>query len=327
MATTLFRRTFLVSVYLLLASSVWAQGAIPSGPIRLVVGFAAGSGSDAVARVVADKLTGRIGHAVVVENKPGAAGLLAAEYVAKAPPDGSTIMFSTSALNTALALKPDLKLDPQRDLTPIAMLGRSSVALVVGPKSNAKDLAGFVREVRAMPEGASYTYGSSGTGGSTHFITEQLADVAKLKLLHVPYKGAGPALTAVMAGEVHAMIAPPGLAATAVASNRARVLAVTGKRRSLLVPGAPTFAEAGMPDFDATIMTGFVGPAKMSKEPLALLNRALNTVFKDPEFRRSLAKVDDMEIVGGTGAAYGTAMIDELARLRAVAQRAGIRTE
>ena len=303
------------------------ERALPPGPVRLVVGFAAGSGSDVVARVVADKLAARLNQAVVVDNKPGAAGLLAADYVSKAVPDGRTIMFSTTALSTAVALREDLRLDPLKDLTPIAALGRSSVALVVGPKSRAGSLEAFIREARSAPAADSFTYGSSGAGGSTHFFMEQFAEIAKLKLLHVPYKGAGPALTALMGAEVHVMLAPPSVAATAVASHRARVLAVTGSRRSTLVPDAPPFADAGLAEFDATIMSGFVGPANLNKAALAHLNAALNAVYQDPEFRRNLSKIDDMEIVGGSDREFATAMAAELDKLRGVARRANIKAQ
>lgn len=297
----------------------------PSRTVRMVVGFAPGSGADVVARVLAGKLGERLGQSVVVDNRPGAGGMLSTELVANAPPDGYTILFVTGALTTSAALNPNMKLDVLRDLAPIVAVGRSQMALLVGAHTNLRTMDEFIRQAKSAP--GRVTYGSSGVGGSTHFFMEQLSEVAGIRLTHVPYKGTGPASIGLQGGEIDALLSPLSVAPKDVASGRARALAVTGSRRATPLPDVPTFAELGLARFDASIFSGFVTGARVPPEILDRLNRDLNAVLKDPEVSRRLSAEGDMTIVGGTRAEFATEIAASLETMRRVARTAGIKAE
>jgi len=239
-----------------------AQGASPGGyperPIRLIVAYAPGGGTDLVARTVAQKLSTTLGQAVVVDNRPGAGGNIATEQAAGAPPDGYTLLVGNQGpMSVNPTLFPNFRIDPARALEPVALLADAPLILVVGPKSRANTMTELLAEVRAA--GGNLTYGSASNGSASHLATALLLQTTKLEATHVPYRGAAPALTDVVAGNLSFMVTTlPSV--TALISGRAvRAIAVTGKERMSLMPDVPTVAET-VPNYDATAWYGVMAP-------------------------------------------------------------------
>ena len=263
----------------LVATSAFAQ--YPSRAIALVVGFAPGGGTDTVARVVQKPLGDRLGQQVVVDNKPGAGGNIATDTVAKSAPDGHTVMLANvGSLTVAPHLVKDLPYDPLRDLAPVSMGVIFPNLVVVHASVPADTLADFIRLAKEKP--GHYTYGSSGIGGAGHLAGELLKMMAKIDLVHVPFKGGGPAMQAMLGGQIHAYMATPVAAGPHVKAGKAKALATTGPQRDPLTPEVPTVAESGYPGYQATNWYAFVVAARTPKEIVARLNRDIVATLRDP---------------------------------------------
>jgi len=263
----------------LAATSAFAQ--YPSRAIALVVGFAPGGGTDTVARVVQKPLGDRLGQQVVVDNKPGAGGNIATDMVAKSAPDGHTVMLANvGSLTVAPHLVKDLPYDPLRDLAPVSMGVIFPNLVVVHASVPADTLADFIRLAKEKP--GHYTYGSSGIGGAGHLAGELLKMMAKIDLVHVPFKGGGPAMQAMLGGQIHAYMATPVAAGPHVKAGKAKALATTGPQRDPLTPEVPTVAESGYPGYQATNWYAFVVAARTPKEIVARLNRDIVATLRDP---------------------------------------------
>ena len=263
----------------LVATSAFAQ--YPSRAIALVVGFAPGGGTDTVARVVQKSLGDRLGQQVVVDNKPGAGGNIATDTVAKSAPDGHTVMLANvGSLTVAPHLVKDLPYDPLRDLAPVSMGVIFPNLVVVHASVPADTLADFIRLAKEKP--GHYTYGSSGIGGAGHLAGELLKMMAKIDLVHVPFKGGGPAMQAMLGGQIHAYMATPVAAGPHVKAGKAKALATTGPQRDPLTPEVPTVAESGYPGYQATNWYAFVVAARTPKEIVARLNRDIVATLRDP---------------------------------------------
>jgi tripartite-type tricarboxylate transporter receptor subunit TctC len=261
----------------------------PTRTVTLTVGFAPGGGTDTAARIVAKKLTEDLGQSVVVENHAGAGGNIAAQQIATAPPDGYTIhLSSVGPLTVAPAMVKDLPYDVKRDIAPITMGVMFPNVFVVNAAVPAKTLAELVAMAKAKP--GELTYASSGVGGAGHLSGELFKQRAGIDMIHVPYKGGGPAMTDLLGGRVTMYPAVPSTALPHVESGKLRALAVTGLARLPTMPNVPTVAESGYPGFEATNWYAFVAPAKTPKEILDFWNRELVKVLKDPEVRAELAK-------------------------------------
>jgi tripartite-type tricarboxylate transporter receptor subunit TctC len=274
---------------LLVAAGAWAQDGYPTRPITMVVGFAPGGGTDTAARIIAKRLTENIGQSVVVENKPGAGGNIATDLVAKAPPDGYTILLaSVGSLTVAPHIVSNLPYDPRRDLAPITMAVIFGNILVVHPSVPANTLAEFVQLARDKP--GTITYGSSGIGGAGHLAGEMLRSMAKIDIVHVPYKGGGPAVRGLLGGEISAVFATPASAGAQIKAGRVRALASTGVQRSSYLPEVPTIAESGYPGYEATNWYCYVAPAKTPKAILDRLHAELVKTLDAPDVRDQLAK-------------------------------------
>lgn len=272
------KRTLFVALALA-ASSASAQ--YPSRTVTLVVGFAPGGGTDTVARVVQKTLGDRLGQQVVVDNKPGAGGNIATDMVAKSAPDGHTVMLANvGSLTVAPHLVKDLPYDPLRDLAPVSMGVIFPNLVVVHSSVPANSLAEFIKLAKEKP--GHYTYGSSGIGGAGHLAGELLKMMAKIDLVHVPFKGGGPAMQAMLGGQIHAYMATPVAAGPHVKAGKAKALATTGPQRDPLMPEVPTVAESGYPGYQATNWYAFVVPAKTPKPVVERLNRDLVATLKDP---------------------------------------------
>lgn len=297
----------------------------PSRAVTLVVGFAPGGGTDTVARVVQKPLGDRLGQQVVVDNKPGAGGNIATNLVAKSAPDGHTIMLANvGSLTVAPHLQKDLPYDPMRDLAPITMGVIFPNLVVVHASVPANTLAEFIRLAKDNP--GKYTYGSSGIGGAGHLAGELLKMMAKIDIVHVPFKGGGPAMQAMLGGQIHAYMATPVAAGPHVKAGKAKALAVTGPQRDPLNPDVPTVAESGYPGYQATNWYAFVAPAKTPQPIIDRLNRELVAVLKDPHVIQ-LLRNQGVEPQPGTPAELAAFMKSELDTWGRVVREANIKIE
>jgi tripartite-type tricarboxylate transporter receptor subunit TctC len=263
------------------AAGALAQGGYPSKPVTTVVGFEPGGGTDTVARIVAKTLGENLGQQVVVENRAGAGGNIAVDNVAKSTPDGYTIVLANVG---ALAVNPHIlktPYDPLRDLTPITMAVVFANVLVVQPALAVNSLADYVKLARAKPD--TITYASSGIGGAGHLAGELLKRVAHIDIVHVPYKGGGPAMQGFLGAQVDSFFATPVSSIAQIKAGKARPIVTTGSKRAALLPSVPTVAESGYPGYEALNWYAYLGPARMPKDLVGRLNRELVKVLGTPE--------------------------------------------
>lgn len=259
----------------------------PSKPVRIVVGFPPGQATDTIARILAEKLTTRLGQPFVVENKPGAAGIIGSEAALKAPADGYTLLFSSSgplAVNPSLYSK--LPYDPVADIQPIALAVRVPLFLVVNPDTPYRSLKDLVDAARAAP--GTINYASGGSGVTNHLAMEMLKSALNISLTHVPYKGGPPAVSDLIAGHVTVMFETGPAVVPHVKAGRLRAIAAGGTSRSSALPQLPTIAEQGVPGFDAVAWIGLVGPAGMPAPIVKKLNSEVAAVFSMPDVHERL---------------------------------------
>ena len=283
------KRLLGVAVGMALAAAAAAQSDYPTRPISMVVGFAPGGGTDTLARILAKTVGDDLGQQVVVENKPGASGTIATNYVARSAPDGYTILLGTvGSLSVAPHIMKGLPYDPLHDLAPITLAVAFPNVIVVQPSLPAKSLADFVSLAREKP--GTLTYASSGVGGAGHLAGELLKSMAKIDIVHVPFKGGGPAMQAFLGKQVDSFFATPVSSVKQVQAGRARALATTGKKRTALMPDVPTVAESGYPQYEALNWYAYVAPAKTPRPIIERLNRELVKALHDPQVTPLLAK-------------------------------------
>ncbi|MGV3628806.1 MAG: Bug family tripartite tricarboxylate transporter substrate binding protein [Betaproteobacteria bacterium] len=265
-----------------MSQAVAQQPAYPTKPIRLIASQSPGGGIDTVARIVAIRLTDALGQNVMVDNRAGANGSVAGELTAKSPPDGYTMMLGAVG-NLAVNgfFTKNMTYDPLRDLAPVTPAVTSGNVLVVHPSVPVKSLKEFLALARARP--GELAYGSSGVGGSGHLATGLLQSMAKIKLLHVPYKGNGPAIANLMSGEVQVAFASPASVVTNINSGRLRALAVGTAARSKQFPQVPTISEAGVPGYESKSWYGFVVAAKTPQPIVMRLNKEIAQVLSRPD--------------------------------------------
>lgn len=316
-------RALMAALGLLAAAGAWAQGGYPGRTIVMVVGFAPGGGTDTAARIIAKRLSEQMGQSVVVENKPGAGGNIATDLVAKAPPDGHTILLaSVGSLTVAPHIVANLPYDPRRDLAPITMAVVFGNILVVHPSVPASTLAEFVQLAREKP--GTLTYGSSGIGGAGHLAGELLRSMAKIDIVHVPYKGGGPAVRGLLGGEISAVFATPASAGGQIKAGRVRAIATTSADRSSYLPEVPTVAESGYPGYDATNWYCYVAPVKTPKPILDRLHAELVKTLEAADIRGELAK-HGLESQPGTSEALAKHIDREYEIWGRIVKEAGIR--
>lgn len=270
----------------LVAPQAQAQGpSYPKQPITLVVPFVAGGPTDGMARVLAQKLGERLGQQVIVDNKGGAGGNIAAEFVAKAPADGYTLFFGTTgtmAINPSLYGK--LRYDPLKDFAPVSLMATTMNVLVVNPQVPAKNLSELVKLAKAKP--GELTFGSAGNGSSNHLSGELLRSTAGIQINHIPYKGSAPALVDLLGGRITMMFDTIAQETQNIGSGKVRALAVTGPKRSPLLPDVPTAQEAGLKDFDVTIWYGVLAPAATPAPVVDRLNREIVAVMSTADMKK-----------------------------------------
>jgi len=270
----------------LVAGAAFAQ--YPNKPVTIVVGFEPGGGTDTTARIVQGPLGEQIGQQIVVENRAGAGGNIAVDYVAKQAPDGYSIVLANVG---ALAVNPHIlktPYDPLKDLLPISMAAEFANVLVVQPALGVNSVADYVKLARSKP--ATITYASSGIGGAGHLAGELLRSVAKIDIVHVPYKGGGPAMQGFLGGQVDSFFATPISSISQIRAGKAKAVATTGSKRAALMPDVPTVAEAGYPGYEALNWYGFLAPKGTPREIIERLNKEIVKALANPQVVSALHK-------------------------------------
>ncbi|MEO8921744.1 MAG: tripartite tricarboxylate transporter substrate binding protein [Caldimonas sp.] len=258
----------------------------PSRPIHLVVPFSAGGAVDTVGRTLGEKLATELGQTVIIENKPGASANIGADFVAKAAPDGYTLLLGANGLATNMSLFHTLPFNTLKDFAPISLVGNAPLVLVVPADSPIKSLHDLLAKGRA--DKTALSYGSAGNGSSGHLASALLESVGKFQALHVPYKGGAPALVDLMAGRISFMLLNPLEVAPHLKSGRLRALAVSSTQRLPILPDVPTMAEAGLPGFEAGVWWALVAPAGTPHEVIEKLSAATQKALADPAVRQRL---------------------------------------
>ncbi len=305
--------------------SLNAQSQYPAKPIRMLLAFPPGGPTDINARLFAQKLSEQMGQQVVVDNKPGAGGNLGATEAAKAPADGYTVFYNTSAISIAPALYSNIQFDPLKDYAPVALTATVPLVLAINPGIPAKNLQEFVAYARANP--GKLNYASSGTGTITHLAAALFAAQMDLKMQHIPYKGSAPALVDVVGGQTQMMIDTISTVLPYARDNRLRPLAIAVTRRSPQLPEVPTLAEAAnLPGFEMSAWQGLVVPAATPKEIVARLNAEVNRAVQNPDLRQRLA-VGGSEPLGGTSEQYAAYLRSELQRWTRVVRDSGAKAD
>jgi tripartite-type tricarboxylate transporter receptor subunit TctC len=264
------------------APGALAQGSYPYKPVTIVVGFEPGGGTDTTARILQKPLGDQLGQQIIVENRAGAGGNIAVDYVAKSAPDGYTIVLANVG---ALSVNPHIlktPYDPLKDLAPISMAAVFANVLVVQPALNVKTVADFLKLAKQKDRDGT-TYASSGIGSAGHLAGELLKGLAKVNLVHVPYKGGGPAMQGFLGGQVDSFFATPISSISQIRAGKAIAVATTGAKRAALMPDVPTIAESGFAGYEALNWYGFVGPGKLPKEIVERLNREIVKALANPE--------------------------------------------
>ncbi|WP_197523938.1 tripartite tricarboxylate transporter substrate binding protein [Cupriavidus sp. USMAHM13] len=271
-----------------LAAAAPAAAAYPERPIRLVVPYAPGATTDALARLVGQSLQARLGQPVVVENRPGAGGTIGTDYAAKAPADGYTLLLgAVGPVSVGRALYPSLPYDPQRDLAGVGLVGSVPFILVAGKRGQRlASLPALLSAARAAPD--TIAYGSAGNGTPQHIIGAMFAQASGVRLLHSPYKGSGPAINDLLGGQIALMFDSPVPLLPHIRAGSVVPLAQTGARRSASLPDVPTLAEQGMRGFDAAPWYGIMVPAAVPADIVVRLNRELDAVLAEPQVRQRL---------------------------------------
>jgi tripartite-type tricarboxylate transporter receptor subunit TctC len=326
--TSYLRRRTLLSLSLAAAgaagvASAYAQGTWPSKAMRIIVPFEAGGPIDYFARAIGRELAKQFGQPVVVENRPGAGGTIAMDSVARAPADGYTLgLGSSSNLAVAPSIYAKLPYDPARDLAPIVNVARTSYVLLINPNVPAKSVRELVEFARAKK--GVLTYGSGGLGSMSNLAGELLKSLAGVDILHVPYKGAAPFVTAAVAGEIDIIFSDLATASPFVKSGKLRMLAVTGEKRVSAAPELPTIAEAGIGGYAVDIWYGMMAPAATPKDIIAKLNAAIVGVLTEPQLRQQIAE-RGFEVVADSPEGFGATIKADIDKFGRVAKSAGIK--
>jgi len=304
------RASFSILVAACAVSASHAQG-YPQKPIRLVIGFAPGGSTDVSARLLAQRLSENLGQPVITENRPGAGTAIASAYVAKAAPDGYTLLLLTASSTILPAVRKDLTYDTVRDFAPISRLASTMYALVVHPSVPVKNVKELIAVARKQP--GKMSYGSEGVGTSGHLCAEMLKQMGKLDLLHVPYKGGSEATTAVASGQVDFSFPTITSAIPLLGSGKVKILGVTSRTRSALRPDVPTLDEAGLKGYERLSWNGLVGPAALPRELVSILHAATVKAVSGPEMKTGLQKLG-LEGMSNTPEQFAEFIRSEIAR-------------
>ncbi len=302
-----------------------AQAAWPARPIRLVVPFPAGGGTDLIAREVANKVATTQGWSIIIDNKPGSGGNLGVDAAAKSPADGYTLVLGqTSNLAINPTLYPKLPYKPEKDLDAVGLVAQAPLVVVVAADSPYKTLADVIAAAKAKPE--SLNYASSGNGTVAHLAAEQLQKAAGVKFTHVPYKGAAQGSTDLIGGQIQMYVSSVPTLIGYIKNGKMRALAVTSAQRTSDLPGVPTVAESGYKGFEAVTWFGVAGPDGLPKDVVAKLNAAFNQALKDPEIVSKLA-AQGADVRGGTPEQFAALIRSEIVRWGKTVQESGAKVD
>jgi tripartite-type tricarboxylate transporter receptor subunit TctC len=312
---------------ILLLSAFCVQAAAqpyPAKPIRLVVGFVPGGGTDIMARAVAAKLGEIANIQMVVENRPGANANLAAELVARSPADGYTVLMMSTSHAISKPLYKTLKYDVEKDLVPVAFVSSGAMTVVVHPAVPAGSLGELIALARAKP--GELSYGSAGSGSPEHMAAELLLSMAKIRMVHVPYKGGAASATDLISGQIQVGFNTMPVAAPHIRAGKMKLLAVTEDRRSPAFPDTPTVAEAALPGYAMPVWYGLMAPAGTPREAIALLNREIERVLNEPEIRERFTTLG-VAPTGGTPERFGAFITTEVAKFAKLVAETGLKVE
>ncbi len=312
-----------VLVLAALAAGTSFSQTYPAKPVRIVAPFAPGGGTDFIARLVAQKLTDRLGQQVLVENKPGAGGNLGAEFAVKSAPDGYTLLLIAGSYTVNPSIY-KLSFDPVNDISPIVQLSQGPFVVAVHPSVPAKTLRELINYAHKEPDKLSYA--SAGSGSITHLASELFLDMAKIKMVHVPYKGTGPALNDTIAGNTQLIFGSVATSLQFIKSGRLRGLAVTTPQRIAAAPELPTVTEAGVPGYQVVLWHGLVGPKGLSAGVVERLNRAANDALKSKDVEDLLA-TDGVAPAGGSPEQFRALIKADIARWSGVVKQANIKAD
>jgi tripartite-type tricarboxylate transporter receptor subunit TctC len=312
----------LLSAVLLALSPAADAADYPTKPIRLVIGFAPGGGTDTTARALSNKLNASLNQQVVVDNRPGHSGTIAADIVAKGTPDGHTVLLGTIALVVNPSLSQKMPFDTLKDLAPVTRAADSTNILVVHPSVAAKS----VKELIALAKAKPLNGGSSGIGGTGHLAVELFNLQAGTKIAHVAYKGGGPAMVDLLGGNIHLIFATAASSIGHIKAGKIRALAVTTAKRSALVPDLPTIAESGLPGYEANNWNGFFVPAKTPRPIINRLNKDITAALNAPDIKEFLFK-QGLDAAPGTPEEFAAYMKSEMAKWAKVIKAAGIKPQ
>ncbi|MDR6522672.1 Bug family tripartite tricarboxylate transporter substrate binding protein [Variovorax atrisoli] len=310
---------------LLLASGIAAAQAYPARPIKLIVPFPPGGGTDIIAREVANKVATSEGWTIVIDNKPGSGGNIGVDAAAKASPDGYTLVLgqtSNLAINPSLYTK--LPYDPVKDLAAVGLVASAPLVVVVSSASPYKKLADVVAAAKAKP--TALNYASSGNGTVAHLATEQFQKIAGIQLTHVPYKGASQGMTDLVGGQIQLYVSSVPTLIAQIKSGQLRALAVTSLQRNRDLPDVPTMVEAGYKDFEAVTWFGVAGPAAMPKDAIAKLNAAFNKALATPDVQKKLA-AQGAEVLSGPPEKFASLIRTDGVRWGAIVKASGVRLD
>lgn len=319
-----FSRAAVLSAALLLALPAAAQAPkFPNKPVRIVVGFGAGGGTDLAARAIGQKLSEAFGTSFVVDNRPGASGNLAGDIVAKSNPDGYTILMANSTIAIpSLSIK--LPFDIRKDFTPLSLIALGPSVLVVHPSLPATDVKSFVALAKSKPGGL--TFGSGGIGNVTHLAMELLMSSAGLQMVHIPYKGGAPSVVGLVSGEVQTLFTSIPTALPQINAGKMRALGVSISKRSSALPNVPTVAEAGVPGYYAASWYGLLLPSGVPKPVVDALSKEIVVAMEVQSIREGMLR-QGFEPVGNTPEAFRKFIGEEIPRWEKVVKNAGIKAE
>jgi tripartite-type tricarboxylate transporter receptor subunit TctC len=316
------RSAVVLAALSLFASAAFAQ-AWPSKPVTIVVSYPAGGDTDAIARVYAEKLSARLGQQVLVDNRPGASGTIGNASVARAAPDGYTLLFTPSTFPIAqhvLKLSPNTAHDVNKDFTPIIKTGNIPLLLVTSPSTGIKDLKQAIADAKG---GKAVNYGSPGAGSPMHIAAEMLNRSAGVKMAHVPYRGVAPVVTDTLGGHVAIGWITPGAVGQHVTSGKLVPLAVAERQRTKLMPDVPTLIELGHADLDVSAWMGLLGPKGMPADIVKTLNAHFNEILKMPDVMARMNSLG-IEPIGGDGAVLAKQIADDDSRFGKLVKEFGI---
>jgi len=304
------------------AQAAGGAGAYPARPIRLIIPFPPGGSTDIYARILAPELAKALGQQVVIDNRPGAGGSLGAELASKAPPDGYTIWIG-QANNLAIgpAMRAKNAYDPVRDFTPIALIMKSPQVMVVNAGSPISSIKDLIAAAKSNP--GKLTYGTAGIGSTGHLNGELFNQAAGVNIVHIPYKGASPAMLDLLGGRISYMATSTASATQFLKEGKIKAIATSGLRRTPTLPNVPTVAESGLPGYEVASFHGFLGPAKLPREIVSRLNREIVAILRVPEIQKPML-AEGGELAPSTPEEFAAFLRSEVSKWAKVIKQAGI---